>query len=165
MIASDTFWHTHLYLHVLISTIMRNCENGILNYCRCSANKSRCGSQAGPERAGWRGATSAQPYYPFVLLNWSSLDCEYKSVSCWWLHVLLRCPAFTARGGSHFRKLCSLYACRCFSLGGMLLVLCFSASLNFSHFLRLCLHREDCLQYGEDFRVLLWKQKDWLKPS
>lgn len=116
VLASYTFWHTHLYLHVLISTTMCTCENGILNHCRCSSNKSRCGSQAGPERAGWRGATSAQPHYPFLLLHWSSLDCEYKSVPCWCLPVLLRCAALTALG-SHFRKLSSLCACKCFLSG------------------------------------------------
>lgn len=64
-----------LYLHMLILTIIY-CENGILNYYRCSTNKSGCGSQAGPERTRWCGTTSAQPYYPFFLLDWSSLDCK-----------------------------------------------------------------------------------------
>lgn len=139
VIVSYIFWHTHLYLHVVISTILCTCENWILNYCRCSANKSRCGSQAGPERAGWRGATPAQPYYPFFLLNRSSLDCEYKSVPCWWLYVLLRCPSCTA--ASENWVVCML--ANVFPWEECLL--CFSISLNFTHFLHLCLHRECCL--------------------
>lgn len=139
VIASYTFWHTHLYLHVLISTLMCTCENGILNYCRCSADKSRCRSQAGPERAGWRGAPSAQPYYPFLLLHRSSLDCEYKSVPCWCLHVLLPLQWGHTLGSWVVCMLANV-----FSLGR--LELCFSTSLNFIHFLHLCVHSECCLQ-------------------
>lgn len=99
VIASYIFRHTHLYLHALISTITCTCENRILNCCRCSTNKSRCGSQAGPERAGWRGATSAQPHHPFLLLHRSTLDCEYNSVPCWCWHVLLWLQwGYTLRG-------------------------------------------------------------------
>lgn len=94
VIALYTLWYVHLYLRILILTIIYTCDNGILNYYRCSTNKSRCGSQAGPERTRWCGTTSAQPYYPFFLLNWSPLDCKYETVSWRWLYILLNCTVW-----------------------------------------------------------------------